>query len=228
MTIALAEEDRGTQTDTSPRRRRRAATDLGAVATAELVQAAATGESRAWDELVRRFGRLVWSVTRAQGLSEADGADVYQVVWLQLVDHLGQIRDPERLGSWLATTARYECFRTLRRRGRMTPAGTFEADDVARHGNTSMWAPDAAPDEDRIEAIDRSGRSRPLAAIVATLPQHHQALLGLLMADPAPSYKEIAGALDMPVGSIGPTRQRILATLRQRCEAEGISLDDGG
>jgi len=43
----------------------------------------------------------------------------------------------------------------------------------------------------------------------------------MLMADPPASYTEISEQLGFPVGSIGPTRQRCLARLRQLLDAEG-------
>src|SRR3954470_20748775 len=88
---------------------------------AELVQAAAEGDRDAWDALVDRFNGLVWSVARSHRLSTVDASDVVQTTWLRLVEHLGRLQDPERVGAWLATTARRECLRTLRHSARQVP-----------------------------------------------------------------------------------------------------------
>ena len=80
---------------------------------AELVEAAARGDQRAWNEIVERFQRLVWATARAHRLSSADAADVAQTTWLRLVENLDRIREPEHLGAWLATTARRESIRQL-------------------------------------------------------------------------------------------------------------------
>src|SRR5215831_13070195 len=80
----------------------------------ELVDQASAGDSDAWDELVDRFSGMVWAVARGHGLSSADAADVSQTTWLRLVEHLDRIREPERVGAWLATTARHECLRHVR------------------------------------------------------------------------------------------------------------------
>src|SRR4051794_28306445 len=88
---------------------------------AELVAAAAEGDQVAWDGLVDRFNGLVWSVARAHRLSPIDAADVVQTTWLRLVENLGRLQDPERVGAWLATTARRECLRTLRHSARNLP-----------------------------------------------------------------------------------------------------------
>ncbi|MGH8910761.1 MAG: sigma-70 family RNA polymerase sigma factor, partial [Egibacteraceae bacterium] len=87
----------------------------------DLVRAAAEGDESAWDQLVERFNGLVWAVARGHRLSDADAADVAQATWLRLVEHIDRVRDPERLGDWLATTARRECLRLLRRAGRVQP-----------------------------------------------------------------------------------------------------------
>src|SRR4051794_25415750 len=84
----------------------------------ELVQAAVAGDQAAWNELVERFQGLVWATSRSYRLSRADAADVAQTTWLRLVENLNRIHDPERLGAWLATTARRECLRHIRLHGR--------------------------------------------------------------------------------------------------------------
>jgi RNA polymerase sigma factor (sigma-70 family) len=90
-----------------------------------LLRAAAAGDPGAWDGLTARFGRLVWSVARGFELSGADAADLCQTAWLRLVEHLEDIKDPERLGSWLATTVRREAIKLLRRSMREIPAERF-------------------------------------------------------------------------------------------------------
>src|SRR4051812_31229099 len=88
---------------------------------AELVRAAADGDQVAWDELVDRYNGLVWSVARSHRLSSVDASDVVQTTWLRLVEYLGRLQDPERVGAWLATTARRESLRTLRQSARLLP-----------------------------------------------------------------------------------------------------------
>jgi RNA polymerase sigma factor (sigma-70 family) len=171
---------------------------------AELVRAAAAGDQRAWEHLIGRFGGLVWSVARAHGLSQADAADVSQTAWLRLVEHLHRLRDPERVGTWLASTARHEALRTLRRARRQVPVG----DDAELEGS----GPPAESPEGRTLAAERSDI---LWRAFAGLPPRCQTLLRVLMADPSPSYQQVAAAMDMPIGSIGPTRGRCLERLRE-------------
>jgi hypothetical protein len=61
----------------------------------------------------------------------------------------------------------------------------------------------------------RDERYAELWASFGELPPRCQALLRLLMADPPPSYLEVASPLETPVGSIGPTRMRCVARLRR-------------
>lgn len=182
-----------------------------------LVRAAADGGQEAWDELVGRYNGLVWSIARGYGLPAADAADVAQTTWLRLVERLGTIRDPERVGAWLATTARNECRQTLRRGGRQIPT-----DDEYQ---LEPREPAAAPVEAALLASERD------AALWRTVDQLSEAcrrLLRVLMADPPPSYEEVSVALDMPVGSIGPTRGRCLRQLRELVDAAGITVEYGG
>jgi RNA polymerase sigma factor (sigma-70 family) len=167
----------------------------------ELVRAAARGDQTAWNEIVDRFQGLVWATARAHRLSDADAADVAQTTWLRLVEHLDRIRDPERLGAWLATTARHESLRHIRLHGRELP--TEDADVFE------------APSDDAPElALLTHERDTALWRAFAKLGEGCQALLRLLVSQDEPSYEEIGAALDMPIGAIGPTRMRCLEKLR--------------
>ena len=179
--------------------------------TAELVRAAGTGDQRSWDALVERFSGLLWAVARAHRLREADAADVVQTTWLNLVQHLGSIREPQHVGAWLATTARRECLRALNRDQRLVLT-----DDEA--GLQAREPPPATPEEDVLAAE----RLALLRAALEELPPRCQQLLRVLTADPPPSYEQVSAALGMPVGSIGPTRARCLDRLRHAARLAGI------
>ena len=180
-----------------------------------LVEAAAAGEQSAWNALVDRFASTVWAIARAHRLSAADAADVSQTTWLRLLEHLGRIQQPERIGAWLATTARRESLHVLRMAGRQTPSG-YDFDVVADVA--------AAVGPDR--GLIRSENAQLVSALVERLPVRSQLLLRLLSADSPLSYKDISEALGMPVGSIGPTRARALEQLRRLAVGAGYNLED--
>ena len=181
---------------------------------AELARAAAGGDDAAWDGLVERFSGLVWSVLRAYRLSDADAADVYQTTWLRLAEHIGRIEHPERIGAWLATTARRESIRVARAGTRVIPV-----DDAAR------LEPAAGPPTPEALWLE-SERGAELWRALRTLTARCQRLLRVLMASPPPSYVEVAAALEMPIGSIGPVRGRCLEQLRRALAQVGVSQTD--
>jgi RNA polymerase sigma factor (sigma-70 family) len=177
---------------------------------AGLVRAAAGGDRTAWTAIVQRFSGLVWAITRGYRLGSADAADVYQTTWLRLAEHLDRIVSPERLGAWLATTARRESLRMTR-----TGARTIHADDVTLVGLGHV--DDRSPEQavlDAEQAVLDSERARQLWRAFGELSARCQQLLRVLMASPPPSYAEVGAALGMPVGSIGPSRARCLDRLR--------------
>ena len=100
-----------------------------------LVARAGNGDKQAWDELVERYAPLIWSICRRYRLDRADADDVGQIVWLQLVDQLGSIRDPAALPGWLATTTQRECGRVLRAARQQEAPGTFPG----RRGYSGPW-----------------------------------------------------------------------------------------
>jgi RNA polymerase sigma factor (sigma-70 family) len=168
-----------------------------------LVRAAGAGDEHAWNELVSRYDRLVRHVVRAHGIDAATSEDIVQVTWCRLVQHLGNVRQPERLGAWLATTARNECLHVLRRFGRETP---FE--DEMLHA--------LIPDDHEEDDVDREGLEELVMRAFHTLDEQQRGLLRLvLLTEPKPSYAEIGAALGRPVGSIGPTLGRCIEKLRQ-------------
>jgi len=178
---------------------------------AELVRAAADGDRAAWDRLVDRYNGLVWSVARSHRLSTADASDVVQTSWLRLVEHLDRLQDPERVGAWLATTARREALRALRHASRQIV--TEELPEVAVEGQLDA-------------GLLVRERDRALWQAFGGLSERCQALLRILVSDPPPSYDEVSAALDMPIGSIGPTRARCLERLRGLAEGEGVTATD--
>ena len=180
-----------------------------------LVAAAASGQQGAWDALVERFASTVWAIARGHRLNSADAADGFQTTWLRLLEHLDRIQQPERVGAWLATTARRECLRVLRMSGRQVANG----DDF-----DVMADPQTSRSHDR--GLVTEERDRMLNQLVDRLPTRSQVLLRLLSADPPLSYKEISDTLSMPIGSIGPTRARALEQLRRLAQGDGVQFED--
>src|SRR5215470_19352949 len=93
--------------------------DLGSPDGTRLVRRAAEGDLQAWERLVDQYARLIWSITGENKLVESDAADVAQTTWLRLLEHIDRIQYPDRVGSWLASTARHECLRCLAARKRI-------------------------------------------------------------------------------------------------------------
>jgi RNA polymerase sigma factor (sigma-70 family) len=171
-----------------------------------LVLACRTGDATAWESLVERYQRLVYSIARHAGLDQEQSADVFQRVFVQLVTHLGQIEQPELIGAWLVTTARHEAWR-FSRSERMAHAVSIDALDVAEPFADKALLPEAL--------MLRLEEQHQVRAALAALDERCRRLLILLFyrTDTAP-YAEIAATLGMSEGSIGPTRARCLGKLR--------------
>lgn len=175
----------------------------------ELLVRASEGDREAWNVLVDRFTRLVWSVVRAHGLRDEAAADVHSTTFLRLVENLDRIRNPSGLASWMATTARHECYRVTKVRSR----------EVVVEPDPQTAANEPGPGD--LAALQ--DRDTELWAAVATLPERGRRLLTLLYTDPPLDYAEISEILDIPVGSIGPTRARLLAKVKEELSRRGIT-----
>jgi RNA polymerase sigma factor (sigma-70 family) len=167
-----------------------------------LVRRVVAGDRHAWPELVERYSGMMWAVARSHRLSQHAAADVVQDAWLRLIEHIDDIREPAHVGGWLATTTRREALRVITARRHEDTLGNAlldRADPLAD-----------GPDDVLIHVEEYEA----LHAALRMLPAHQARLLRLLSVEPRPSYAEVGAALDMPVGSIGPTRARALARLR--------------
>jgi RNA polymerase sigma factor (sigma-70 family) len=159
------------------------------------------GDEAAWAELTGQYTGMLWGLARGMRLSEQDAADAVQTTWLRLVERVDTIRHPDRVGGWLATTMRRECLAAIARREHDAPADGW--DDLP------------VPGDPLVDGLIRDERDVALWRALRALRPRCQALLRVLMASPAPSHADAALALDMPVASVGPTRRRCLAALRQ-------------
>jgi len=171
---------------------------------AALLARCRAGDSAAWDEVVARYGRLVYSIARSYRLNEADAADVVQVTFRVLLQSLDRLAPDSRLGYWLGTVARRHTWRQVQRVRRETPEE--ETTLVARAEALGHPAPGHAEKWELAEWVHHG---------LAQIDARCRALLTRLYLDPAePSYEEIARELALPLGSIGPTRARCLGKVR--------------
>ncbi|MBB2893239.1 RNA polymerase sigma factor [Flexivirga oryzae] len=180
------------------------------VSPGDLVAGCAAGEQACWDELMRRYGRLVYGVARRYRLTSAECDDVAQATWLRLVQRITTLRNPDSVGDWLATVARNESLRVITRERRAIPmAEPIEAMAVATTGD-----PERA-------ALVRSELAV-LRVAMEQLSSRDQHLLRLVLRDPAPTYQQISDETGIPVASIGPTRTRCLRKLRAAMSELGV------
>jgi RNA polymerase sigma factor (sigma-70 family) len=169
-----------------------------------LVERAVNSDQNAWDDIVERYAPLVWSICTRYRLNDQDIEDVGQTVWLLLVEHIRELREPAALPGWLATTTHRECQRALTTARKTEGAGTNPDD--------ALLVVDSAVIEREILTAERSATLR---LALRELPPRCQQLLAMLISDPPYSYAEISATLQIPMGSIGPQRSRCLERLRR-------------
>jgi RNA polymerase sigma factor (sigma-70 family) len=171
------------------------------------LEQARSGDNGALQEIAREMTPLLWHIARAEGLPAGQVPDVVQTVWLELLRRMREIHSPQALTGWLTTTTRREVWRVQRRSRRHADV---DADLES--------LPDPAPAAtDQIVAQERN---QVLLHHFRKLPQRCQALLRIVAEVDRPDYDVVAQALGMPRGSIGPTRGRCLARLREMLLAD--------
>lgn len=175
---------------------------------ATLLHACRRGDAAAWETLVDRYQRLIYAIPRRAGLDDDQCADVFQRTFALLVEHLERIAQPDRVRAWLVTTARRETQRLQQKARRTQPLVTDEEDG----GETVAALRDPSPLPDEVVAgLEEQHRVR---TALAQLEERCRKLLTLLFyrQEPMP-YDQVAAAVGVPLGSIGPTRARCLQKL---------------
>lgn len=171
---------------------------------ADLLVQVSHGDSAAWDEVLRRYGAVVSATVRSFRLQDADALDAVQMTWLRLAENAHRVQFPERLGGWLATTARRECLHLLRQ-----AKPTRDLIDVAPETVADL---SAGPEQRLIDAET----ARALWKLVDELSPCRRTVLRALFTDDPRPYAEVARAVGIPPGGIGPTRTRALRQLRNK------------
>ncbi len=178
---------------------------------ADLVQDCLDGEAAAWDEILRRFGRLIYSIPTRYGFSDADADDVFQVVLTILFRKLDTVRDRGRLSAWLIRTTHRECYRIGKQRGRYAELDR-DIEDVNE------------PTGEDAELWERRHLVR--QALRRLGGRCEQLLTALFVTPGQPNYETIARQLDMKVGSIGPTRARCFEKMEKILVELGLVAGD--
>ncbi|MBL8288040.1 MAG: sigma-70 family RNA polymerase sigma factor [Rubrivivax sp.] len=181
---------------------------------AALVARCRGGDRSAWEALVRRYQRLVYAIARRSGLDEATAGDVFQTVFLRLIQHLPRLAEPARLQAWIVTTAKREAWLQHRRAERLLSLSAAAGADAAPDPEAEEQAiadPAAGPDEalahwQQLAAVQRG---------LERLDERCRRLLQALFGAESAGYEEVAARLGVPLGSIGPTRARCLEKLRR-------------
>jgi RNA polymerase sigma factor (sigma-70 family) len=206
--LVLHGECGGVQVDAEPVLGADSRAERSARLAAQLARAK-SGDLTALDAVVEELNPLLWHVARSQGLTSEDAADAVQNTWLELVRQLNTIRSPAALTAWLITTTRREAWRTNARHRKYVGGGSVD-------GLENVPADLPEPDE-RLSADERLTT---LWRHFGKLSDRCRALLRVIAHADRPDYASIAKAMDMPHGSIGPTRGRCLAKLREMLLAD--------
>ena len=178
--------------------------------TAQIIQDCIDGKQAAWDELVTRYGRLVYSIPIRYGLALEDAEEVFQNAFINVYRNLPRLRNQDSFTSWLITIAHRESWSVIKR---IRP--TAELDESI-----------SDPEAPTLEVIQRWERQDAVRHALKQLePPCTELLTSLFLETPPPSYEQIAERLHLPVGSIGPNRRRCMKKLESILISMGIDLD---
>lgn len=181
-----------------------------ALGDSELVTLCLRGDAQAWEALILRYRRLIYSIPVKFNFTTADASDVFQVVCLKLIEHLHEVKDETKISAWLITTTTRQCIHV--RSQRMRESGA--AEDFEETADSGVNVEDI-----QIQIQEQ----QTIRDAVEKLPERCRQLLELLYFDTKnPSYEEIGKTMNMPVPSIGPTRARCLEKLRTVLRRKGI------
>jgi len=181
-----------------------------------LVEACLGGDTEAWETLILRYQRLIYSIPIRVGFSPVDAADIFQSVCLKLFQKLSTLRKQEKISSWLMTTTTRECWRIVEKRRRETQPSVYD-DDYENDIVNQLASVEPLADQQRI-AFERQQAVR---EAVEALSERCRSLITLLFySKEEPGYADIARLMKLPLNSIGPTRARCLQKLKRILEGK--------
>jgi RNA polymerase sigma factor (sigma-70 family) len=172
------------------------------------------GDRQAWETLILRYKRLIYSIPIRMGFPPSDAADVFQTVCLLLLENLAFLRKRDRLGAWLVITTRRECWRQAREQQADALDSESDSADLEYDGYR------IATLEEELVQLERQSLLN--AALDSMEPRCRQLLRLLFWTEPRPSYDEIVKLMSLPEGSIGPTRARCLEKLTRILQRNGF------
>jgi RNA polymerase sigma factor (sigma-70 family) len=182
----------------------------------ELLSACLQGDAAAWEALIARYQRLIYSIPIKLGLSPNDAADVFQSVCLKLLEYLSTLRNQDKISSWLTITTRRESWRLALHRRREHVTAPYEPGDSA--DELSQLPDRQVPLDEQQAALEQQ---QILLHAVEQLPERCRKLITLLFYSGTDlGYAEIARQLEIPRDSMGPTRARCLAKLKKLLEGK--------
>ena len=180
----------------------------------DLIRRCRQGSAGAWRQVLKKYERLVYSIPLRYGLSRDDAADIAQITFTILIQSLDGLSEDSHLGPWLVTVARRHTWRLLERNRRESASERRESADVAESA-VLLGKSDA-------DSIEHWELSQWLETALSKLGDRcRELLLALYFQPERSSYAEVAADLDMPIGSIGPSRARCLKSLKQVLSEEG-------
>jgi RNA polymerase sigma factor (sigma-70 family) len=181
-----------------------------ALGDSELVALCLGGDAQAWEALILRYRRLIYSIPVKFNFTTADASDVFQAVCLKVIEHLHELKDESKVSAWLITTTTRQCIHVRSQR-------------IRESGGPEDFEEPAAPDVNVEDIQIQTQEQQAIRDAVEQLPQRCRQLLELLYFEATnPSYEEIGKLMNMPVPSIGPTRARCLEKLRTVLRRKGI------
>jgi RNA polymerase sigma factor (sigma-70 family) len=173
----------------------------------ELVERARGGDESAWETIVYKYQNLLYSIPLRAGLRRDSAADVLQEVFTTLFQKIDALEKPEFLRAWLVTTTQHKTIHFIHREARGKPKSIDELESTT---GFEVVDPSLTPDEGLIQLE----REKQIEEALASIDERCRRLLTLLYLNQQQiPYAEIARMLDLPLGSIGPTRSRCLEKL---------------
>ena len=176
---------------------------------AEIVRACRKGDQTAWDDLVGRYQRLIYAIPRRAGLSEERCADVFQEVFVTLLEKIDAIEKPEKIRSWIVTTAKFKTWSSVR-----AEKGLYSPETEEEMEAQMAALPDAAPLAD--EQLVRLEQQHLIRTAMNMLEERCRMILSMIyLRESAASYAEVAAKIGVAETSISPLRTRCLKKLEK-------------
>lgn len=183
-----------------------------------LIDSAKSGNEAAFEQIIRKYEKLVYTIAYRSTGSEHDALDISQDVFIKIYKNLPQFKEQSSLSTWIFRITMNTCVDFSRKRQKALASISIDDEENSRF----LEIPDNTSEP--LSCIESIELANNIQKAILSLPESHKKII-ILRDIAGLSYSEISRILDMPEGTVKSRLSRARENLRKILLSNG-TIDD--